>query len=171
MPRAGPVRILVDGPSCAGDVVALRDMIDRLPPFAPRVVAIAYPGNYPDATIAEFAAAFAGGFDRYVCYDWDDLRGRPPGVVAGQLAAGLLAAGVAAADIAVIPDERQAVNAGIEMAGSAGLAVLVMQDDSDPLRSVLAEAGVDGWAFGTVAAWMGEGGNDIPPLVNFEALG
>jgi cyanophycin synthetase len=166
--RAGTVRLLVDGPSCAEDVGALRAVVERLPPLRPRVVAIAHAGDYPDGNLARFAEAFAGGFDRYVCYDWEELRGRAPGEAAGLLGAALVSAGVDAGRVAVIPPERDAVRAAIALAGADGLAVLAMQDDPDPLRAVLADAGVDGWGFDNVATWLGTGRG---PLVNDEALG
>lgn len=155
--RAGPVRLLVDAPSCPEDVDALRVVVGRLPLLRPRVVAIAPAGKDSDASLARFAEAFAGGFDRYVCYDWEALRGRAPGEAAGLLGAALVSAGVEAERVTVIPDGRTALRSAIATAGADGLAVLAMQDDTDPQRAVLADIGVDGWAFDGVASWMGAG--------------
>jgi cyanophycin synthetase len=166
--RAGAVPVLVDSPSCVNDVEALRAVVDRLPPLRPRSVAIAHAGDYPDDNLARFAAAFAGGFDRYVCYDWEELRGRRPGEAAALLGAALVAAGVDPGRVAVIPDEREALRESVAMAGDGGLAVLVMQDETDPMRAVLAATGIDGWNFESVAAWLGRAG---APLVNGGALG
>jgi cyanophycin synthetase len=166
--RAGAVPVLVDSPSCVNDVEALRAVVDRLPALRPRSVAIAHAGDYPDDNLARFAAAFAGGFDRYVCYDWEELRGRRPGEAAALLGAALVAAGVDPGRVAVIPDEREALRESVAMAGDGGLAVLVMQDETDPMRAVLAATGIDGWNFESVAAWLGRAG---APLVNDGALG
>jgi cyanophycin synthetase len=152
--RAGPTRVMVDSPSCVDDVEALRAVIDRLPECAPRVVALAHAGNYRDASIASFAAAFAGGFDRYVCYDWEELRGRKPGEAAALLGGALVRAGVDPTRVAVIPDELAALRAAIAAAGAEGLAILVMPDDSDPQRVMLEESGIDAWAFVSVEAWL-----------------
>ena len=168
--RAGSTRVLVDSPSCVDDIEALRRFLEHLPPIVPRVVALAHPGDYADAIIARFAEAFAGGFDHYVCYDWEELRGRAPGAVAALLGAALLSAGIEPARVAVIPDERTAVQAAIAMAGADGLAVLAMPDEREPQRSILTGAGIDGWAFAGVAAWMEAGRPSATPLARAAAL-
>ncbi len=162
--RAGPAHVLVDAASCREDVAALRAAVGRLPPFPRRVLALTHAGNYPDANIRALAEAAAGGFDAYVCYDWDERRGRASGAVAGLLADALLATGLPDSSVSVIPDQRQAVGRCMELAGVDGLAILIMQDEPEALEDTLRSAGVDGWEFATVSDWLA--GRAIAPLVN-----
>lgn len=66
-------------------------------------------GNRPENVLRSVGGAYAGAFDRYVCCDWEDRRGRPPGEAAGLLAAGLREAGVPLRAIEIVPAHDAAI--------------------------------------------------------------
>lgn len=73
------------------------------------------------------AAAVAGHFDRYICFERDDWRrGRDPGEIQAKLKDGLLTAGVGDAAIVMAGLETEAMRIAAEHATAAGglLAVL-----------------------------------------------
>jgi cyanophycin synthetase len=82
-------------------------------------------GNRPDSYLLDMSKSASGVFDRYVCSDWTDLRGRPAGVVARVLAQGLSAAGVSADRIAVASSYDQALEQACGGAGAGDLLVIL----------------------------------------------
>jgi cyanophycin synthetase len=69
----------------------------------------------------------AGRFDHYICRRDDSLRGRAPDEVPKLIAATLLESGVPEAAITLIPDEQEAIDAGLRMAQQGDL-LLVFAD-------------------------------------------
>jgi len=66
-------------------------------------------GNRPDDFLRSVGGAYAGAFDRYICCDWEDRRGRPSHEAAGLLAAGLREAGVPHHAIEIVADHDTAI--------------------------------------------------------------
>ena len=75
----------------------------------------------------EIAQAVAGRFDHYICRRDDGLRGRAPDEVPKLIAATLREAGVPDSAITLIPDEQEAIDAGLRMARQGDL-LLVFAD-------------------------------------------
>ncbi len=151
--RAGGRRIVVDRASSIADLGALRDLVDRLPVSGRRILAFTHAGNRRDEDVLAFAARAAGGFDHYVCYDWDDLRGRRSGEVAALLGSGLERAGVSRDAVAVIPQESEAVAHAARATQAGDLLALVLMDDVRKLRPLLERIGIDQWDCADVSRW------------------
>lgn len=80
-----------DGPEAACEIA---DFVSLHTISGKKHLMLAAMGNRPDAFIVETALAFSGRFDSYISTDWEDLRGRAPGEVAGLLASGFKNGGV-----------------------------------------------------------------------------
>jgi cyanophycin synthetase len=90
-----------------------------------RTLVLSSMGNRSDEWIRGVGRAFAAAFDRFVCCDWTDPRGRPRGETARLLAAGLAEAGADPAAIAVEPDHDEAIRTGGRSSGAGDLLVVV----------------------------------------------
>lgn len=90
-----------------------------------KVLVVTDMGDRTPDWVRGMGRAFAPGFDRFVCCDWEDPRGQPPGETARLLAAGLEAAGVAPAAIVVEERHDAAIRRGCGMAARGDLVVVV----------------------------------------------
>jgi len=97
-----PVRILFDRAADPPGLIAAVSVIEAMAPAGKRICVLTAPGNRPDWHFEECAAAVAGHFDKYVCYEHDSYRrGKPPGEIAARLSRGLAAAGAEAGSISL----------------------------------------------------------------------
>jgi cyanophycin synthetase len=95
-----PMQVLLDSSGKPPAYAAAVTVIDAAKVKGKRFCVITLPGNRPEWAFAETAAAVAGHFDGYVCFEREDYRrGRQPGEIASRLAEALLGAGVNAAAI------------------------------------------------------------------------
>jgi cyanophycin synthetase len=86
---------------------------------------VAGPGDRRDEDLIEIGqAAAAAQFDYYICRRDDDLRGRQPDEVPNRIREAMLAAGTPADRITIIPDEQEAMHAGLSMARRGDLVLL-----------------------------------------------
>ena len=122
-----PFKVLFDYGHNAHAVAAMADLAQRLDVSGRRIVVVAGPGDRRDEDLREIAQAVAGGFDHYICRRDDALRGRAPDEVPQLIAATLREAGVPEAAISIIPDEQEAIDAGLRMAEQGDL-LLVFAD-------------------------------------------
>jgi cyanophycin synthetase len=122
-----PFKVLMDYGHNAHAVGVMAELVQRLDVVARRIVVLAGPGDRRDEDLHAIADAVAGKFDHYVCRRDDALRGRDGNEVPRLIAARLQAQGVADAAISIIPDEHDAVDAALRMAGPGDL-VLVFAD-------------------------------------------
>jgi cyanophycin synthetase len=122
-----PFRVLFDYAHNAHAVSMMADLAQRLDVEGRRIVVLAGPGDRRDEDIRAIAEAVAGRFDHYVCRRDDALRGREPDEVPKMLAATLRERGVVDAQISLIPDEQEAIDAALRMAGKGDL-LLVFAD-------------------------------------------
>ncbi|MBK7766507.1 MAG: acetate--CoA ligase family protein [Sulfuritalea sp.] len=90
-----------DGPEASAE---LASVARNLPIEGRRLLVLTAVGNRPDDFIMGAAKAFAGKFDRYICSNFTDLRGRAADDVPALLRRGLLEGGAAAEQIACIGD-------------------------------------------------------------------
>ena len=122
-----PFKVLFDYGHNAHAVAAMADLAQRLEVSGRRLVVVAGPGDRRDEDLRDIAKAVAGGFDHYICRRDDGLRGRKPDEVPKLIAATLREHGVADHQISIIPDEQDAIDAGLRMA-QAGDVLLVFAD-------------------------------------------
>ena len=122
-----PFKVLFDYGHNAHAVAAMADLAQRLDVTGRRLVVVAGPGDRRDEDLREIAKAVAGGFDHYICRRDDGLRGRAPDEVPKLIAATLREHGVPEDSISVIPDEQEAIDAGLRMA-QPGDVLLVFAD-------------------------------------------
>ena len=114
-----PFRVILDYAHNPPAVQAMVDLVDRLDVEGRRLLVFAAPGDRRDEDIATVATVAAGHFDHYIVRRDDNARGRGPQEVPDMLRASLLAAGVSDDQIDVIPDEVEATDRALAMAGPA----------------------------------------------------
>ncbi len=122
-----PFKVLFDYGHNAHAVAAMADLAKRLDVSGRRLVVVAGPGDRRDEDLREIAKAVAGGFDHYICRRDDGLRGRAPDEVPKLIAATLREHGVPDERISLIPDEQEAIDAGLRMA-QPGDVLLIFAD-------------------------------------------
>jgi cyanophycin synthetase len=111
-----PMKILFDRAATPPSIEAATAVTDAIAPPGKRICATAVPAGRPAWHMEECAAALAGHFDRYICFERDDFhfRGPPgtePGDTASRLSRALQAAGVAPSAIAVVLTQMEAARA------------------------------------------------------------
>jgi cyanophycin synthetase len=119
-----PFKVIFDYAHNAHAVGAMTDLASRLDVRGRRIVVVAGPGDRRDADIRAIAETVAGRFDHYICRRDDSLRGRAPDEVPTMIAAVLQERGVPAAAIDIIPDEQQAIDAGLHLGRPGDLLVI-----------------------------------------------
>ena len=122
-----PFKVLFDYGHNAHAVAAMADLAQRLDVTGRRIVVLAGPGDRRDEDLVAIAGAVAGRFDHYICRRDDNLRERAPDEVPRIMAKALRAAGIADSAISVIPDEQDAIDAGIYR-GEVGDLLLIFAD-------------------------------------------
>jgi cyanophycin synthetase len=122
-----PFKVLMDYGHNANAIGVMADLAQRLDVNGRRLVVLAGPGDRRDEDLRAIARAVAGRFDHYIVRRDDALRGRDGDEVPRIISRALLEAGVPEAAISVIPDEQEAVDAALRMAGPGDL-LLVFAD-------------------------------------------
>ena len=122
-----PFKVLFDYGHNAHAVGVMADLAQRLDVVGRRIVVLAGPGDRRDQDLREIADAVAGRFDHYICRRDDSLRGRASDEVPKIQAARLRELGIADSAISIIPDEQEAIEAGLGMS-QAGDLLLVFAD-------------------------------------------
>jgi cyanophycin synthetase len=122
-----PFKVIFDYGHNAHAVGVMADLAQRLDVAGRRIVVLAGPGDRRDEDLRDIALAVAGRFDHYICRRDDGLRGRDGDEVPRILAKALREQGVPEAAISIIPDEQEAVDAGLRM-GQAGDLLLIFAD-------------------------------------------
>jgi len=123
-----PFKVIFDYAHNPAAVEAMVDLVERLDAKGRRIVVLAAPGDRRDEDIREIGRRCAGRFDHYICRRDDSLRGREPDEVPGLMRDALVEAGVAADAIQMIPDEAEAIDTALRMAGRDDL-LLILGDD------------------------------------------
>jgi cyanophycin synthetase len=122
-----PFKVLFDYGHNAHAVGVMADLAQRLDVPGRRIVVIAGPGDRRDEDLRDIARAVAGRFDHYIARRDDDLRGRAGDEVPKLIAATLREHGVDGERISIIPDEQEAIDAGLRL-GQPGDLVLIFAD-------------------------------------------
>ncbi len=136
--RGLPYTILLDsldGPQAGAELV---EVVQTLPVSGRRLLLLDAVGNRPDDFIIETAAAFAGRFDRYICSNLTDLRGRAANQVPGLLRAGLMRNGVPAEKIFSIEDIGHALDDAMAACGKDDLLVIAVHSTELALQRIMA---------------------------------
>lgn len=123
-----------DGPQAMAE---LASVARSLAVTGQRLLVLSSVGNRPDEFILASARAIAGDFDRYICANFTDLRGRAVDDVPALLRSGLIQAGVAADRILCVPDLAEALNQATAAAGKDELLVVASFASELVLRRIL----------------------------------
>lgn len=120
-------KVILDYAHNPAAFTALSALVDQLEVAGRRILVVSIPGDRRDEDVATAARILAPHFDLFVCKADDNRRGRGPDEIPQLLKAGLMANGVAEAAIHIVPDEAEAVEFGLNLAGEGDL--LVMNGD------------------------------------------
>ncbi len=123
-----PFKVILDYGHNPSAIEAMSRLVEQLEPEGRRICVFTLPGDRRDEDIVEAARIVSGRFDHYICKRDDNLRGRKPDEVPKILKSALLKNGVDESAISVVPDEAEAVAAGLKMA-KAGDLLLIFGDD------------------------------------------
>lgn len=132
-----PFRVIMDYGHNPAAVSAMCEAAGRLASGGRTICVVAAPGDRRDEDVRAVARAAVGHCDYYICRRDDSLRGREPDEVPRLLREGLLAAGVAPHRVQVIPDEQEAMTAGLTMACPGDLLLLFADDLERTWKQVL----------------------------------
>ncbi|MGJ5619157.1 cyanophycin synthetase [Sulfitobacter sp. MF3-043] len=119
-----PFKVILDYAHNPAAFGAMADLADRMDVKGRRIAVLAVPGDRRDQDVADAARILAGHFDHYICKADDNRRRRGHDEIPQMLRRELISNGVAEDAITVIPDETEAVDAGLEMAGQGDLLVI-----------------------------------------------
>ncbi|MGQ0646579.1 MAG: cyanophycin synthetase [Gemmatimonadaceae bacterium] len=120
-----PFKVIMDYGHNAAAVDAVCQLVARLECKGRRICVVAGPGDRRDEDLREIGQAAArAGFDHYICRRDDDLRGRAADEVPNMIRDAMVAMGTPAGRIQVIPDEQEAMHAGLSMAQRGDLLLL-----------------------------------------------
>ena len=111
-----PFKVILDYAHNPAALSAMSAMSDRMEIKGRRLCVTSMPGDRRDEDVADAAAVLAGHFDHFICKADDRRRGRDHDEIPKMLKAGLIAGGVSEDAISIIPDEVEAVDAGLAMA-------------------------------------------------------
>jgi cyanophycin synthetase len=123
-----PFRVILDYGHNAAAMRAVCQLVDRLDVAGQRICLLGAPGDRRDCDIRSIADETANHFDRFICREDDNRRGRERGAVANMLRDRLVEKGVAAGAIEVNPDETAAVSGALSGAGEGDL-LMIFGDD------------------------------------------
>ena len=132
-----PFKVILDYAHNPAAIGAMTGLSDRLDVKNRRIVVAAMPGDRRDEDITDSARTLAGHFDHYICKADDRRRGRGPDEVPQMIKAELMRQGVDESAISVIPDEVEAVNAGLEMAEPGDLLVILGDDSARCWKQII----------------------------------
>ncbi len=124
-----PFKVILDYAHNPAAIRAITSLVDRLDVKRRRIAIAAMPGDRRDEDIYEATRMLAGHYDHYICKADDRRRGRGHDEVPNMMKEELMRNGVAESAIRVIPNEVDAVQAGLEMAEPGDL-LMIFGDDS-----------------------------------------
>lgn len=122
-----PFKVILDYGHNPAAVQAMADLTTRLECSGRRVCVLSAPGDRRDEDIRAIARIAGASFDHIVLRRDDDLRGRGKDEVPRMLHEELVATGFPASELQIIPDEQEAIEAGLR-ASKPGDLLLVFGD-------------------------------------------
>ena len=119
-----PFRVILDYGHNSAAIASISQLVSRLEVGGKRICVLAAPGDRRDEDIRAIAVEAAGYYDHYICKADDNRRGRGPEEVPRMLRDQLRESGVKKRRIEVVPDEPEAIDAALGMAGEGDLVVI-----------------------------------------------
>ncbi|WP_171169877.1 cyanophycin synthetase [Ruegeria sp. HKCCA0370] len=132
-----PFKVILDYGHNPAALNAMAALADQLEIKGRRLCVVAMPGDRRDEDIIDGAAALAGHFDHFICKADDRRRGRGHDEVPRMMRQALIDNGVDDASISVIPDEVEAVNAGLQQAAPGDLLVIFGDDTTRCWKQII----------------------------------
>ncbi|WP_171229459.1 cyanophycin synthetase [Ruegeria sp. HKCCA4008] len=132
-----PFKVILDYGHNPAALKAMAALADQLEIKGRRLCVVAMPGDRRDEDIIDGAAALAGHFDHFICKADDRRRGRGHDEVPRMMRQALIDNGVDDASITVIPDEVEAVNAGLQQAAPGDLLVIFGDDTTRCWKQII----------------------------------
>ncbi|MEM7762625.1 MAG: cyanophycin synthetase [Pseudomonadota bacterium] len=123
-----PFKVILDYAHNPAAVKAICELVSRLDVDGRRIVVLAAPGDRRDEDIADIATVAAPHFDHFICKRDDNTRGRDGDEVPMMLKRALNAAGIDDDRIDLVPDEQEAVIAGLAACAPGDL-LLILGDN------------------------------------------
>ena len=132
-----PFKVILDYGHNPAALSAMAQLSDRMEVKGRRICVVSMPGDRRDEDIADGAAALAGHFDQFICKADDRRRGRGHDEVPQMMRKALIDNGVGDEAITIVPDEVEAVNAGLERAASGDLVVIFGDDTTRCWKQII----------------------------------
>lgn len=132
-----PFKVILDYGHNPAALKAMAALADQLEITGRRLCVVAMPGDRRDEDIMDGAAALAGHFDQFICKADDRRRGRGHDEVPQMMRKALIDNGVDAAAITIIPDEVEAVTAGLDQAAPGDLLVIFGDDTTRCWKQII----------------------------------
>ncbi len=117
-------KVILDYGHNPAAVDAMCVLVDELAPPGKRVCVLSAPGDRRDEDIVAIARRAARSFDRFICRQDDDPRGRAPGEVSRLLATALVEAGADEDRVEIVNSEELATERGLSMCVPGDLLLL-----------------------------------------------
>lgn len=124
-----PFKVILDYGHNPAALKAMAGLADRMDVKGRRIVVLSIPGDRRDQDVIDAARTLSGHFDHYICKADDDRRKRGYDEIPQMFKALFREDGIPEDQISVIPDEEDAVTAGLEMAKPGDL-VIIFGDNS-----------------------------------------
>ncbi|MCU9840148.1 cyanophycin synthetase [Ruegeria sp. WL0004] len=132
-----PFKVILDYGHNPAALGAMAELADRMEIKGRRLCVVSMPGDRRDQDVVDAAAALAGHFDHFICKADDRRRGRGHDEIPQMLRQALMQNGVDDTAITVIPDEVEAVNAGLGMAAPGDLLVIFGDDTTRCWKQII----------------------------------
>ena len=159
-----PFKVILDYAHNPAAFAVMADLADRLEVKGRRTAIVAVPGDRRDQDVADAAAILAGHFDHFICKADDRRRGRGHDEIPQMLKTELMKNGVAEAAITIIPDEIEAIDAGLAMSAANDLLVIFGDDSARCWKQIIYfNAGEDAQPEGVET-------QHAPPHADFEEI-
>jgi cyanophycin synthetase len=132
-----PFKVILDYGHNPAAVRAMADLVGKLTVEGRRICVLAGPGDRRDEDLREIAAIAAKAFDFVILRRDDDLRGRGPEDVPKLMAREMLAHGYPSDRLRIIPDEQEAIEAGLSLARRGDLLLIFADKISRSWKQVI----------------------------------
>ncbi len=132
-----PFKVILDYGHNPAALKAMAALADQLEIKGRRLCVVAMPGDRRDEDIVDGAAALAGHFNQFICKADDRRRGRGHDEVPQMMRQALIDNGADDAAITIIPDEVEAVTAGLDQAAPGDLLVIFGDDTTRCWKQII----------------------------------
>jgi cyanophycin synthetase len=123
-----PFKVILDYAHNPAAVTAISELVSRLDVSGKRIAVLSAPGDRRDEDIQEIAKIAANHFDHFICKADDSRRGRDVDEVPQIMKAALIESGINTKNIDIVPDEKNAVQAALNL-GIEGDLILILGDE------------------------------------------